>query len=933
MKNGSLFKFLFLIIGFMVFSCNGGSSSNARNPSSAIPVEIPSDPEGTLESPGTPVILIENDPNAGALNLDTARDLAVSFVESINPQALELRPAEVVPAASSVASIGALVIPSSVQAASLRLFLNEERDIDSAEQKFTWDPAQEPLKESENFRCLVNLTEYPSVLLETIATRLNGEPDQADEDSGVYVFEAASTYEKSLKEDLIKKRCFSNTSGGSAGGTANGGSAGQDRVARFTISLATTVEVEINEEDNTATVNIGTITVKLWFDVSRGLGAKVPLALEPGESIPLTSYYGLVTLTELPSSSNPQGIGTIAYNAFEKIGEVEGAQSLNGRVDLTLDDEKPTRSFREARTDRFTWEQGEDIFGFENSFTQNAIIQYELRSEDATHENVYDGSAARTSSSWSWTPIHEDQGTTAPVDDDASGSYSVVWDAEAGRSITKWEAAAGAEEWWDISADPTAAQCRDTENLIANIYNYGVYTLDGDEINHRTYLEIITDKVDIWGWPIRGGIGTWGLWLNGVDDEESVYVDVEGQGELETFTYRVLPGEMRDQNYQAVIPTGDIVYSCITLCPKEYISDSADAKEDAIDPSVPLIYTYKVSDRKLYHPEGGAVTLAPELDYAWLTFSLTVVSGATVNDVHQWSMNRSRYTSTMLNYSNGLWFDAWLASDSGSNNITLNCTADCLKAQISQVELSTEAVTLSGAQCYVYLINDFDWSRNYKLYLDANCNQILDNGDDAVEFAPGVKSGSVEMSLIFESEDGEEVLSFNVNKSEYGASGGLVSANEQWLVAPKAVKFANFTIAEEHIYDGSPSDDALGLSTDHMDISYGQGFSDEGWGFGWVAWSDTGLDDAFGNNIWGPTVGFKKGVEVTPLNSTGPYVQGEAVQIAPKMIEVKGPLVEDCSEDQEDDVTNLSSTLSLPDDEELPFIDVRELIGLRPVIE
>lgn len=296
----------------------------------------------------------------------------------------------------------------------------------------------------------------------------------------------------------------------------------------------------------------------------------------------MTSYYGLVTLTQLPSSSNPQGTGTIAYNAFEKLGEVEGLQSLNGRVDLTLDGEKPTRSFREERTDRFTWSKEQKFTDLKIHLRKMPLSNMSFALKDVTHENVYDGSAARTSSSWSWTAIHEDQGTTAPVDDDASGSYSVVWDAEAGRSLNG-EAAAGAEEWWDISADPTAAQCRDTENLIANIYNYGVYTLDGDEINHRTYLEIITDKVDIWGWPIRGGVGTWGLWLSGVDDEESVYVDVEGEGELETFTYKVLPGEMRDQNYQAVIPTGDIVYSCITLCPKEYISDSADAKEDASD--------------------------------------------------------------------------------------------------------------------------------------------------------------------------------------------------------------------------------------------------------------------------------------------------------------------------------------------------------------
>lgn len=177
----SINSIVFIILGQLPIACNSSSSSNARNPSPANPEEIPSDTEETEEDPGTPVVLIEDDPNAGALNLDSARDLAVSFVESINPQSLELRPAEVVPAASSLASVGALVIPSSVQAASLRLFLNEERDIDSAEQKFTWDPAQEPLKESENFRCLVNLTKYPSALLEAIATRLSGEPDQAAE--------------------------------------------------------------------------------------------------------------------------------------------------------------------------------------------------------------------------------------------------------------------------------------------------------------------------------------------------------------------------------------------------------------------------------------------------------------------------------------------------------------------------------------------------------------------------------------------------------------------------------------------------------------------------------------------------------------------------------------------------------------------------------
>lgn len=873
----------------------------------------------------------------GALSVDTAKSAASKVVDATDPKLFQLKRSEIAPAATTKASAGSLKIDT----ASLSL-TTSKKDIDRAESKFTWDQAAQPLKNSEKFRCMLALTEYEEELVNAMRERVKTDPDEKDEAAGTYRFDIHKVFTKDVKESVIKAECF-RTDGSQVMMNSNDASA--NKIVQFVVDLKESITVN-NKASTTSSAQVdgigityGELKAKFWFDISKSVvseGGYAGATGGSGTSTPMVSYYGALNLTSIPSPENPQGVSKVQWTAYEKINGVEGDKVQSGILDLKLDGSTPVRMFREEFTNRQTWGTGTNMTGYEQTTSQVANVRYTPRSEGATHSKAYDGSVARTATNYTWTPIPNTY-SYAPTADQ-SGSFSFAWFAGEGRSMTKWVPATGVQQWWNATYyDPTAPSCTDTDHLTARVMNYGTYTMDGDEIVHRTYISINTNKTDSWGWPIMGGIGSWGLWLYGVDNGETVYADGDGDGEEEAYTYVTLPGRMRNSNWEEIIPTSTISYNCTSQCPMQNITDSSNWQET----NAGTYYYTLGTDRKLYYHgnslsnAGVAVVLDNAIDNAWINVNLTVDSGPDQGQTNMWAMERSRWVNANLSKTDGSWFDTYSASNYGNDNIQLRCTSNCLKTGITASDITNGTKYLTGtgngaggSHCYVYVMNYWeDWSKNYKLYHDPNCNGF-ETGENIVEFASGVASGNVSMELLTAS---DEAVKYSVTKTDYNQPGGVVR-NGTWLVAPKPVHFQNFTITSDMIYEGAPSASALGKSTGDNDITYGQGLWDYGWGMGWIAWGDTGIKDAYGNSTWGPIVGFKKGVTMVPENTSGRYVQGTAIQIAPKGVEMSAPSVSDCTASMLSTVNDIPNQLALPDNTNLPFVDVRDLIGTRPAV-
>jgi hypothetical protein len=839
--------------------------------------------------------------------------------------------------------------------------VSSSRDIDFAEQKFSWEPAQDPIKSSEKIRCLMEKSEYIAALSKAMKERPKLPPDVSDETKGQYVFNVAYRWTTNVKQSDLKTACLSDGSSFGGGDKQGGGDTSLNKLAKFTGEVVTVVTANQTGVDESGLpefdADIGPLTVKVWLTIddslmSNQMGSAGTMGGNNAGSSPQRNYYVTYKVDETPSLKNPNGKTEFNWTAFKVVDGNETDEVVAGRRIASADSNgNPTLSFRERLTHIHTWGTGANAAGYKMTNEQKASVKYKPAASGSTHGKPYDQTIARTSSSYEWEQIPASNNYTPSQDQ--SGSFSYVWDAASDRSLTKWIPNPSAPQWWGGAGmetfDPTLPVCRDTKNMLANVQGYGLFSTEGKKLQHRTYFMIETDKVDSNGWPIMGGIGTWGMWMYGVSDGETVYIKND-EGDRVSYTYKQLPGSLRDGNGSEVVPTSDLELACSTNCPLSVInSASAATRADGSHR-----YRYIAAERKLvFDPnlsnngDEEEVKLAATVDNAFLTFNFTLASNSSVS--YAWQVNRSRWTNAQMT-ENGMWFDFYKLQNNDSvgtgvyvppSDVNFTCTENCLKSVISGADLTANPKTIflspsATPYCYVYRLSGTDWQENFKLYRDTTCDGFDAGTDVNVSFGSDVTTGSAGMAMKLAGSSPVRTIDFKLDKQEYGASAGLKKSDNTWFLAPVDLKFQPFTYSSAtHAYPGmthpsvdghSTSASGMGEITNTGELSFGNGY------LCCIQWGETDIPNAWGGKEWAPVATFRKGVPLTVANTTGKFTAGQEVLIAPTQTQLTSPPVNDCSTSLQTQVNALAAdpAMALPNDTNLPLSNEREKNGQAP---
>ncbi len=266
--------------------------------------------------------------------------------------------------------------------------------------------------------------------------------------------------------------------------------------------------------------------------------------------------------------------------------------------------------------------------------------------------------------------------------------------------------------------------------------------------------------------------------------------------------------------------------------------------------------------------------------------------------------NKTAYTFETLNGT--LRDDMWQSITISAPDMTLTCQSSCLKASISAADASAYQTTMEGGPF------TYQW--------DSTTKELKYNGA-AVSFQSDVTDAWASMSLTDASGNSYQ---YEMSQSQWSQAGALKDPTTgTYFQAPGAIEFSAYVYNDaQDAYPGNSNATADGKS---FNLSY------DGWSLQGIDWADTGRDDQFGYDVWGPEIALKKGTTLTVANTiNGVVTAGDSIRIAPAWVELQPKIVTDCSQELYELADSAPTMMDLPDELSADERNMKGTIGAKP---
>jgi hypothetical protein len=397
-------------VNLVLASCKkSGSSPSSSGPIGGETTETGVDVSGSSSTGGSPgsILIPSETSGSGTTGSTTGTSTQIASLTADNadsnfpPGQLNLEPIELVP----IDLTGALALSSS--------------DMDEAEVRFSWNPAQEPLEKANSLLCAFQMLRSGALA-----------------NQGPYI----------AKGQFVKN-CFTSAKNmGTAAGAGNNKSSNKVPQQAVVVSTKPSAKpMDVNAY------------ITLPYDSISSMGAPAPTGGIEGVKNDANVYLS-AKIAEPPSSSNPFGLFRLTYQAFKSVNGAEESDPFwEGYINVTKNvaDGQATRDIKLDFHQTISDIVGSTGYRFKNSQTHKATALMTIADQDAAHGKPVDKSVARTATSFESLRIDALGSEKDPAFQDQSGSYTLVYTADAQRSLTKWTRAPGTQVWWNVAPPVT----------------------------------------------------------------------------------------------------------------------------------------------------------------------------------------------------------------------------------------------------------------------------------------------------------------------------------------------------------------------------------------------------------------------------------------------------------------------------------------------
>ncbi len=546
-------------------------------------------------------------------------------VVTINPGALAL-------------STGISLIPSKTEdvgGLGLRSFglrsTAAESDFDKFEEEVViWNPAQEPLKNVNNYLCLIGKTGYNQAAAKDHAVRLAADQKAKIEVDVTYIAK------------ITVSDCLSR-------GSSMGGKQNESKKAPidFTVKL-------FKEKDKP-------LSVSIWYgvkisDLAGGAGGMIQGGMNSGSN-DVRNYYLHLKVAEPVSSENPFGLFDLEGESFDvknSVEEVSKASNFYVKVyrkpitnDLLLNfyDKNKTPNAYASDWSSFVENQAKAVLDVKALMDENKnVTGYEIKGGDAHTALNY---------SWNYTGNDPNQ-TVYSGGGDNSGSYSLAFDED--YIITKYNLGVKNHRYGTFGSgfNPEAPTCATRNENWANVWEYSIFDAEGQRISQPNGFMIKTGKIHPeWKYPITGWFSRWGMYLSDTSDGETVHLVNWYLGTETPYIYTVFKGKLLDNNWQdlTVKQSTNLTLTCSSNCPKTLITQDDINNNSLTLSGGPYTYVFDANSKSLkengvevrFAP--GVTTTGTSFEWAWTMIDASMVDGDGNNFRYQMSLNSNNKAS------------------------------------------------------------------------------------------------------------------------------------------------------------------------------------------------------------------------------------------------------------------------------------------------
>jgi hypothetical protein len=496
-----------------------------------------------------------------------------------------------------------------------------------------WNPAQEPLKNVNNFLCVIGKTGYNKAAAENSAVRLAADKDAAVEVDTVYIAKVTTSECK-----------------GRDNTTAAGGNGGSSQAKKAPIDITVRLFKEKNKP----------LLVSLWYSVKisdlLNMGSEYNQNNSGSDSSAedTRNYYLHLRVAEPVSSENPFGLFDLEWDSYDtKSGAELASKSVNGFIKI----------YRKAVTNDLMLNFFDDSLipnpwnsDWASYIKNQAIAQLDVKALMDENKEVtgYEikGGDAHTAVNYAWNYVGNDpnfQGSSGG--NDYSGSYSLAFDHD--YIMTKYNL--GENHWsksqdnyWG-SYDPEAPTCSTRNENWVNVWEYALFAPDGSRISQPSGYMIKTGKIHPeWNYPITGWFSRWGMWVEGVNDGETVQL-VDWESGTETpFIYTVLNGRLMNKDWMDITAaqSANLILTCNSNCPKAPITQN-DINNNTLylTDGGPYSYTFNAATKKLSYNgqevkfDTGVTATGTNFEWAWTVIDAAMTDADSNQFRYQMSLN------------------------------------------------------------------------------------------------------------------------------------------------------------------------------------------------------------------------------------------------------------------------------------------------------